>query len=210
MKEISIKAQSRTDLGKKGTKAVRKADAVPGILYGSDKDANGNLVSVPFTVSNSELRGLIYTPNIYLINLDIDGKECKAVLKDIQFHPVKDTILHVDLYQVKEDQPIVMAVPIAPTGLAKGVRAGGKLNTLVRKLKVRATYDKIPEKLVIDVTKLGLGKTIKVGQLSFEGLELVTPKEVVVVAVKMTRAAMGARAAARAAGTLIEDDEDEE
>ena len=89
-----------------------------------------------------------------------------------------------------------MAVPIATQGLAEGVRAGGRLTTQVRKLKVRALYEQIPEKLNIDVTSLGLGKTIKVGDLHFEGLELVTPKEVVVVAVKMTRAAMGAAAAA--------------
>ncbi|MDO4715594.1 MAG: 50S ribosomal protein L25/general stress protein Ctc [Bacteroidales bacterium] len=200
MKEISIKATKREDLGKRGTKAVRNADAVPGILYGSAKDANGATQTIPFTVTNSELRNLIYTPNIYLINLDIDGKQVKAVLKDIQFHPVKDTVLHVDFYQVVEDEPIVMAVPVATSGLAAGVREGGKLNQQVRRLKVRATYDNIPEKLVVDVTKLGLEQTIKVGELSFEGLELVTPKEVVVVAVKMTRAAKNARLAAMKAG----------
>lgn len=201
MKEISIKATKREDLGKRGTKAVRKADAVPGILYGSGKNANGETNAIAFTVTNSELRNLVYTPNIYLINLDIDGQQCKAVLKDIQFHPVKDTILHVDFYQVVDGEPIVMAVPVGTTGLAAGVREGGKLNQQVRRLKVRATYDKIPEKLIVDVTKLGLEQTIKVGELSFEGLELVTPKEVVVVAVKMTRAAKNARLAAmKAAG----------
>ena len=119
-------------------------------------------------------------------------------MREIQFHPVKDNVLHVDFYEVTEEKPIVMAVPVAPQGLAAGVRAGGKLVTMVRKLNVRAPYGAIPEKLVIDVTNLELGKSIKCGELSFEGLELVTPKEVVVVSVQMTRAARGAAAAAAA------------
>ena len=133
-----------------------------------------------------------------LVPCVIYGEKHLAILKEIQFHPVKDNVLHVDFYEVTPTKPIVMAVPIAPVGLAEGVRAGGKLVTMVRRLKVRATVDAIPEKLTIDVAHLGLGKSIKCGELSFEGLELVTPKEVVVVTVKMTRAAMGAAAAAAA------------
>ena len=128
-----------------------------------------------------------------------EKKDANGAPEAIHFLVVKDNVLHVDFYQVNPTKPIVMGVPIAPTGLAEGVRAGGKLVTMVRKLKVRATVDAIPEKLTIDVTSLGLGKSIKCGDLSYEGLELVTPKEVVVVTVKMTRAAMGAAAAAAAA-----------
>ena len=109
---------------------------------------------------------------------------------------MKDNVLHVDFYEVRADKPIVVGVPIAPQGLAEGVRAGGRLMAMVRKLNVKATYENIPEKLNIDVTKLQLGKSIKAGDLHFEGLELVTPKEVIVCTVKMTRAAMGAAAAA--------------
>jgi large subunit ribosomal protein L25 len=127
--------------------------------------------------------------------LDIDGQACKAIMKDIQFHPVKDNILHVDFYQITEEKPIVMEVPVSLEGLAEGVRAGGKLQLQVRKLKVKATYDKVPEKLVVNVSNLGLGKTIKVGELSFEGLEILNAKETVVCAVKLTRAARGAAAA---------------
>ena len=114
----------------------------------------------------------------------------------MQFHPVKDNVLHVDFLEVHAEKPIVMGVPIAPEGLAEGVRAGGRLMCMVRKINVKALYSDIPEKLIIDVTKLQLGKSIKVGDLQFEGLELVTPKEVIVCTVKMTRAAMGAAAAA--------------
>ena len=104
--------------------------------------------------------------------------------------------MHVDFYEVTEDKPIVVSLPIAATGLAEGVRAGGKLLAMVRKLSVKAKYTEIPEKLVIDVTNLALGKSIKAGSLSFEGLELVTPKEVIVYTIKMTRAAIGAAAVA--------------
>ena len=108
-----------------------------------------------------------------------------------------DAILHVDFLQINEENPIVMEVPVQLEGLAEGVRAGGKLALQLRKLKVKALYNVIPERLVVDVTSLGLGKTVKVGELSYEGLELINAKEAVVCAVKLTRAARGAQAAAR-------------
>ena len=117
-------------------------------------------------------------------------------MKDIQFHPVTDAILHVDFYQINEENPIVMEVPVQLEGLAEGVKAGGKLALQVRKLKVKALYNNIPERLVIDVTSLGLGKTIKVGELHFDNVELLNAKDTVVCAVKLTRAARGAQAAA--------------
>lgn len=197
MKTIDVKGTARTELGKKGAREIRKTDAVPCVLYGVKKDENGNPVASHFTVTNDGLRNLVYTPHIYAVNLDIDGEVCKAIMKDIQFHPVKDNILHVDFYQITEDKPIVMEVPVALEGLAEGVRAGGKLQLQVRKLKVKASYDKIPEKLIINVTNLGLGKTIKVGELSFEGLEIQNAKETVVCGVKLTRAARGAAAAGK-------------
>jgi large subunit ribosomal protein L25 len=144
------------------------------------------------------LRNLVYTPHIYVVDLNIDGKTVNAIMKDIQFHPVKDNILHVDFYQIDEQKPIVMEVPVQLEGLAEGVRAGGKLALQIRKLKVKALYNQIPERLTIDVTSLGLGKTIKVGELNYEGLELMNAKEAVVCAVKLTRAARGAQAAAAA------------
>lgn len=196
MKEISINGTSRTEIGKKATKAVRAEGMVPCVIYGEQKGENGLPVAKHFVVSEKEINKLVFTPNIYLVNVTIDGKETQAVVKEVQFHAVKDNVLHVDFYEVTPTKPIVMAVPIAPQGLAEGVRAGGKLIGMVRKLKVRAVASAIPEKLVIDVTSLGLGKSIKCGELSFEGLELVTPKEVVVYTVKMTRAARGAAAAA--------------
>lgn len=199
MRSISITGTKRTETGKKATKEVRKNGLVPCVMYGEKRDANGAPEAFHFLVDEKQINKVVYTPHIYLVNIDIDGVAYKAVVKDIQFHTVKDNVTHMDFYEVTDDKTIVMAVPIAPEGLAEGVRSGGKLVTMVRKLKVRAKVTDIPERLVIDVTKLGLGKSIKCGELAFEGLELVTPKEVVVVTVKMTRAARGAAAAAAAA-----------
>lgn len=196
MKQISINGTARTELGKKAAKAIRNSGNVPCVLYGEKKDANGQPEAIHFTVSEKEINKLIYTPHIYLVDINIDGEDHKGILKEIQFHPVKDNVLHVDFLEVHAEKPIVMGVPIAPQGLAEGVRAGGRLITMVRKLNVKALYSAIPEKLNIDVTALQLGKSIKVGDLHFENLELVTPKEVIVCTVKMTRAAMGAAAAA--------------
>lgn len=196
MKQISINGTARTELGKKAAKAIRNSGNVPCVLYGEKKDANGQPEAIHFSVSEKEINKLIYTPHIYLVDINIDGEDHKGILKEVQFHPVKDNVLHVDFLEVHAEKPIVMGVPIAPQGLAEGVRAGGRLITMVRKLNVKALYSAIPEKLNIDVTALQLGKSIKVGDLHFENLELVTPKEVIVCTVKMTRAAIGAAAAA--------------
>lgn len=196
MKSIDITGSLRTETGKKATHDLRKNNQVPCILYGMKKDENGNPAATPFAVTVEGLRNLVYTPHIYVVNLNIDGQVVNAIMKDIQFHPVTDTILHVDFYQINEENPIVMEVPVQLEGLAEGVKAGGKLALQVRKLKVKALYNNIPERLVIDVTSLGLGKTIKVGELHFDNVELLNAKDTVVCAVKLTRAARGAQAAA--------------
>ena len=187
MKSIEVKGTARTIAERsseqaRALKEIRKNGGVPCVLYGAGE-------VVHFTVTNEGLRNLVYTPHIYVVDLDIDGKKVNAILKDIQFHPVKDNILHVDFYQIDEAKPIVMEVPVQLEGLAEGVKAGGKI-------KVKALYNVIPEKLTVNVSHLGLGKTVKVGELSFEGLELISAKEAVVCAVKLTRAARGAAAAA--------------
>ena len=196
MKSIEIKGSLRTETGKKATRELRNNDIVPCVLYGVQKDENGNPVATHFTVTTDGLRNLVYTPHIYVVDLNIDGKIVNAIMKDIQFHPVTDKILHVDFYQIDEAKPIVMEVPVQLEGLAEGVKAGGKLALQIRKLKVKALYNLIPERLVVNVTNLGLGKTIKVGELNYEGLTLLNAKEAVVCAVKLTRAARGAQAAA--------------
>ena len=196
MKSIEIVGSLRTETGKKATHSLRKNNSVPCVLYGMQKDENGNQVATHFTVTVDGLRKLVYTPHIYVVDLNIDGKVVNAIMKDIQFHPVTDAILHVDFLQINEENPIVMEVPVQIEGLAEGVKAGGKLALQMRKLKVKALYSAIPERLIVNVTSLGLGKTIKVGELNYEGLEILNAKEAVVCAVKLTRAARGAQAAA--------------
>jgi large subunit ribosomal protein L25 len=191
MKTLEINGSLRKELGKKTSKAVRKSDAVPCVLYGGKE-------TIHFQITNSELRHLIYTPDIYLVNLNIDGKKMNAILKDIQFHPVKDNILHVDFLEVFADKPIVIEVPVKLKGLAEGVKAGGKLSLEMRKIRVKGLYKNIPENLVINVEDLGLGKTIQVGVLSFPNLEILNPANAVVAAIKLTRAARGAAAQAAA------------
>ena len=198
MKSIDVKGALRAETGKKATAALRKQGGIPCNLYGEKKDKDGKPEAVSFSVTADEVRNLVYSPDIFVVNLNIDGKECKAVMRELQFHPVTDQLLHIDFYEVTETKPIVMAVPIKLNGLAEGVRAGGKLAANVRTLKVKAPYNAIPEKLDIDVTELGLGKTIKVGELKFEGLEMITSPSVVVCQVKMTRNAKSVAAAAEA------------
>ncbi len=194
MKSIEVKGTARTIAERssdqaRALKAIRKDNGVPCVLYGGGEN-------IHFTVPAEGLRNLVYTPHIYVVDLIIDGKKVNAILKDIQFHPVKDNILHVDFYQIDEAKPIVMEVPVQLEGLAEGVKAGGKLVLQMRKLKVKALYNIIPEKLIVNVSHLGLGKTVKGGELSYEGLELLNAKEAVVCAVKLTRAARGAAATA--------------
>ena len=194
MKEITINAQIRSEYGKKASRDLRRQELVPAVVYGVEKDKDGNPVSKSIVVTEKELAKLLYTPNVYIVNLVVDGKSVKAILKDLQTNFVTDRPVHVDFYQITADKPVVMEIPVKLNGLAEGVRAGGKLALNVRKLAVKATYDKFPDTLDIDVTNLGLGKTMKVAALSYEGLEIVTSKEVVVCAVRMTRAARAAAA----------------
>ena len=217
MKTFKLAAQPRTELGKKATKALRSQNLIPVVLNGGEiinlpftgtlkpgeklvEIGNGKgLVTTDLVVSNDAVRKLIYTPDIFAIELDLNGEKRMAVLKDIQFHPVKDTILHIDLLEVNDNKPVVVEVPVKLEGHAEGVKAGGKLSLSMKKLKVKALYTAIPERLIINVDNLGLGKTLQVGELNFDNLELMNAKNAVVCAVQLTRAARGAAAAAAAA-----------
>ena len=180
MKTFQLEGTPRTDLGKKAVKALRKQNLIPAVLNGGQlvtlpydnalkagekvvEIANNQaLIVTDFTVSTESVRKLVYTPEIFAIDLTIGDKKTKAVIKDIQFHPVTDAILHMDFLEVNEQKPIIMEVPVALEGHSEGVKAGGKLSLEMRKLKVKAIYSQIPEKLVINIDNLGLGKTIQV------------------------------------------------
>ncbi|MBR4602857.1 MAG: 50S ribosomal protein L25/general stress protein Ctc [Prevotella sp.] len=195
MKEINVTGQKRSDLGKKATKQLRKEGLVPCNLYGEAKDENGKPKALAFAVPMTDLRKLVYTPHIYVVNLVIDGENHPAIMKELQFHPVTDALLHIDFFEIHEDKPITIGIPVKLNGLAQGVRDGGRLSLIVRKVNVTAKYQDIPETLDIDVTNMTIGKSIKVGDLKFEGLEMATSKEVVVCTIKATRKSNAAAAA---------------
>lgn len=187
MKEIDVIGKKRSETGKKASKLLRKEGFVPCNLYGEAKDENGLPKAMSFVASMKELRKIVYTPHIYVINLIIDGERHTSIIKELQFHPVTDALLHIDFYEVNDQKPITIGIPVKLTGLAQGVRDGGRMNLSVRKLNVTAKYQDIPEHLDIDVTSLKIGKSIKVGELHFDGLELATGKDVVVCSIKATR-----------------------
>ena len=199
MKEIKISGQKRSAVGKKASKLLRKEGLIPCNLYGEATE-NGKPLAFAFASPMTELRKLIFTPHIYVVELMSDGERHTAILKEIQFHPVTDAVLHVDFYEVNDTKPIVMGVPVKLQGLAQGVRDGGRMNLSIRKINVKAPFQQIPEHLDIDVTNLRLGKSIKVGELSFEGLELVTSKDVVVCSIKATRNAVASSETAEEEG----------
>ena len=214
MKTFQLQAEPRTDLGMKATKALRAEGKIPVVLNGGaavelpftgtlapgqklvEIGDNKALITTDLVVAQDDVRKLVYTPDIFAIELDFNGGKKMAILKDIQFHPVKDTILHMDFLEVDDKKPVVIQVPVKLEGHAEGVKAGGKLSLSMKKLKVKAIYTNVPERLVINVDNLGLGKALQVGDLHFEGLELVNAKNAVVCAVQLTRAARGAQAAA--------------
>lgn len=195
MLEITLTGTKRTETGKRASRLMRKEGLVPCNLYGEKKGENGLPEALAFSIPFSELRKAIYTPHIYVINLNIDGESHMAITKEMQFHPVTDAPLHVDFLEITAEKPITVGIPVNLVGLAAGVRLGGRMSLSIRQIKVTAPYKQIPEKLDVDVTNLEIGKSIKVGDLSYEGITLATAPEVIVCSVKMTRAAMSAAAA---------------
>lgn len=194
MKTYELKGEIRDDFGKKAARSYRSEGLIPCVVYGGHGEENVN-----FVVKSSDVRNLVYTPEVFLVNLDLSSKKMMATLKDLQFHPVKDTILHIDFLHVFDSVPVVIEIPVRLQGLAAGVKAGGKLSLDLRKLKVKGLAANLPEVLTINVEALELGKSIQVGELDFENLELLTPKNAVVCRVQLTRAARGAAAKAGSA-----------
>ena len=214
MKKFALEAQPRVELGKKAVKNLRKEGLIPAVINGGaivelpyngalkagqklvEIDDKRGIITTDITVRSEDVRKLVYTPDIFEVDLKLNGEDIKVVMKELQFQPVKATLLHIDFLQVYPDKPIVMEVPVQIEGHAEGVKAGGKLTLSMRKLKVKALYSEIPERLVINVDHLGLGKSLAVGDLHFEGLELMNAKNAVICAVQLTRAARGAAAKA--------------
>lgn len=190
MKTFELKGTLRNEYGKKAAKTLRQQDLIPCNLYGNGEN-------VTFTVTTGDVRKLIYTPDTLIVDLTVGEKNCKAIVKELQFHPVTEQLFHIDFLEVTEEKPVVVNIPIQLTGHAEGVKAGGKLSLEMRKLKVRGIYTNFPDRMTIDVTELGLGKKLSVGQLHFDNLELANAKNQVVVQVKATRASAQAAPAGK-------------
>ena len=180
MKEFALAGTIRKEFGKKAAKGLRKQELVPCNLYGNGEN-------LTFTVNVNDVRKLIYTPDTQIVDLTVDKKKCKAVVKELQFHPVTENLLHIDFLQVTDKKPVVVEIPVQLEGHAEGVKAGGKLQLVTRKLKVKAIYTNLPDRIVVDVTNLGLGKKLQVADLKFDNIEFANVKTQIVAQVKATR-----------------------
>ena len=195
MKSITIQGTKRESVGKKSTKALRDAELVPCVVYGGAETLN-------FSAEERAFKGLVYTPEAHTVSIEVDGQTIPAVLQDIQFHPITDKILHADFYQLADDKPVVMEVPVRITGRAKGVVSGGAMRQTYRKLKIKALPANLPDEIVVDVTTLKIGNKLYVGDIKTSNFTFMHPDNAVVVAVKMSRTAMKG-------GAVVEDDEEE-
>jgi large subunit ribosomal protein L25 len=182
MKTIEIKGTFRTELGKKSSKQIRKIGNVPCVIYGKEKN-------VHFHAHENSFKNLVYTPEAHLVKLSIEDKEFKAVLKDMQFHPVNDKILHADFIEIFDDKPVIINIPIKVSGDSVGVIAGGKLSIKRRSLKVKGLANDLPESLPIDITNLKIHEGLKVGDLSYEKIELLDPRKSMVLTIATSRVA---------------------
>ena len=183
MKKITIDAQRRTELGKKSTRDLRKMDHVPCVMYGGPE-------VIHFHAQDTEFRHIVYSPTAYLIELKIDGKVHKAVLQDLQFHPVTDQLYHMDFVEVFDDKPITVELPIHVVGVSIGIKNGGKSRQRRRVLKVRGLVEHMPEFLEMDITHLDIGDTLKVGDLSYDNLEVLDPPRAMIYSVVSSRVSM--------------------
>ena len=186
MKSISIKGTKREVVGKKDAKRLRVEGLVPGVIYGGEEP-------IHFYAPEKEFKPLIYTPNVYLVDLDIDGTVYQSIIQDTQFHPVEEQLLHVDFLRTSDDKMVKVEIPVKTEGFAKGIRKGGKLKLNLRTLKVKAMVKHLPDYITINVDDLDLGQSYKVGSLQRENLEFLNAKAVPVVTIMITRAARAAK-----------------
>lgn len=193
MKTIRLIGEPREDLGTSASRQLRKDGKVPCVLYGGKEHVN-------FTVYRDDFKKLVYTPNTYLVQIELGSKKYKAILKDIQFHPVNDLINHVDFLEVFDDKPVSIGIPVRVTGNSPGVRAGGKLMVKIKKLKVKGLIADMPDDIEVNIDKVEMGKSVKVGEISVKNLELLDAAANAILSVVATRASRSADAGEEAGG----------
>ncbi len=192
MKSLTIKGTKRVGHSKQELKKLRADGKVPCVLYGGKEN-------VHFHAPILDFRGLVYTPNVYTVNLDVEGQQFMAIMKDIQFHPVNDKILHIDFLQIENDKPVVIGVPVKVKGSSEGVKAGGKLIQKMRKLNIKAMPADLPDEIELDVTTLVIGGAIKVSNVERKGITFLDSPNNIIVAVRVTRNVVEETPAAAAA-----------
>jgi large subunit ribosomal protein L25 len=195
MKVSSLSGSLRTSVGKKDAKALRDAELVPCVLYGQGTQTH-------FSVKKIDIERLVFTPDVFQVDLDIEGKRAKAIIQDLQQDPIKGTVRHVDFYELSETKAVKIGLPVRLTGASRGVLAGGKLLQVFRRLNVVGVPSALPEAILIDISKLRIGQSIRVGQIENYDVKFLDPANAVVVSVKMARGA--------AKGSDADDEEEEE
>jgi large subunit ribosomal protein L25 len=180
MKTLTIKAEKRTELGKAATRKLRNNDRVPGVLYGGEEVLH-------FHMFRNDLRHLLYTPEVFFVDLDIDGEIYRAIKQEVQFHPVTDKVIHMDFIQIFDEKPVVMSIPLKIEGQSVGVKKGGVLKADFRYLLLKAKPALLPEKITVDISPLDIGDSIKVGDLTLDNVEFLERKNVSIVGVVAAR-----------------------
>ena len=183
MKTLAISVKERQNVGKTSTRALRNQGNVPCVLYGGEKQ-------VTFYAHENDFRKLVYTPNTFVVELNINGSKTKAIMQDIQFHPVTDKILHIDFLEVFDGKPITVSLPVDLDGVAIGVKNGGNLMFRIPKIVSKGLVANLPEAITINIDHLSIGMFISIKDIVVKGVEFLAPPNSVVVAVKTARAAI--------------------
>ncbi len=184
MKSVEIIGFKRANLGKTEAKRLREQGFVPGVLYGGEEQVHFYAPMILF-------RDLVYTDQAHFVNLNVEGSIYEAIMQDIQFHPVSEVIMHIDFLQLFRGTKIKMDIPLNPVGTPPGIQQGGKLIRKLRFLTIKALPKDMPEVIEVDVTKLGLGKSIKVGELVPNNFEILNNPLVTIMGIEIPRALRG-------------------
>ena len=183
MKSITIKGSKRESVGKKATKALRNAGMVPCVVYGGEGP-------VGFAADELAFKNLIYTPNAHTVVIDLGDEKIKAILQDIQFHPVNDRIMHIDFYQIFDDKEVTMEIPVRTVGNSRGVRNGGVLRIVTRKLRIKALPENLPDFIEADIANMRIGDKMYIGDVESEGFKIMHSENTVICQIRTSRTAI--------------------
>jgi large subunit ribosomal protein L25 len=183
MKTVQLSGSPRANVGKKDAKAVRNSGNVPCVLYGTGEQ-------IYFSVRGVDMEKIVFSPDVYQIELDLDGTKKKAIIQELQIHPVKDTVQHVDFLELVDDKEVKVEIPVVLTGRSKGVLSGGRLQQVFRRLRVQGLPKDIPASIELDITPLNIGHSIRVSSIQKPGIKVLNASNAVVVSVKMARGAV--------------------